>query len=119
MKKLFIALFVLLLVACSQNPKGVVEAYYNNLDNGEITEAYKLMSKQLTGQAGEQKIRAMLQEQAKGMQKKGGIVSLATEGEAKGEIGEFTVHIVYKDGTKKDDKVSVTKEADGWKISLR
>lgn len=118
MKNLFITLVaVLLLVACGKNAKGVVEAYYSNLDKGEITEASKLMSKRVSAMGGEEKVRAMLLQQAKRMQAKGGVASLVAEGEAKGEMGEFIVHIVYKDGTKADDKASVTKEEEGWKIS--
>lgn len=118
MRKLLIGMFtLLLLVACGQDPKGVVETFYKKLDQGEITEASKLMSKRVTMRMGEQKLNAMLGEQAKKMQQKGGIANLTTKGEAKGEIGQFDVHIEYKDGSKFNEKVNVSKEEDGWKIS--
>jgi hypothetical protein len=118
MKKLF-ALFaaVLLLAGCTPTPKTVVESYYSALDKGEITEASKLLSSQVTAMAGAEKVRAGLQNDAERIQKKGGIASMTVEGEAKGELGMFQAHIKYKDGSTSDKEVKVTKEADGWKIT--
>ena len=112
-----VVISLLMLVACSKDPKGLPEAYFTYLDKGEITEAGKLLSKQVTAMAGEVKLKAMLQQQAKQLQQKGGINSISTEGETKGEMGEYTAHIVFKDGSKRDEKVSLIKEDDGWKIS--
>lgn len=119
MKKLFAvcATVVLLLAGCSPSPKGVVEAYYQNLDQGKITEAGKLLSSRVTAMAGEEKMRAGLQSDAERMQKKGGIASITVEGEAKGELGTFQAHIKYKDGSETDNEVKVTKEDGGWKIT--
>lgn len=120
MRKLVIALFTLfMLVACGGSPDGMIESYYTNLDQGEITKASEQMSQVFKDQVGANKIKSMLTKQAKNIQSKGGIDSVTVEGEAKGEIGQFTAHIVYGDGSKKDDKINVVKEDDGWKISPR
>jgi uncharacterized lipoprotein YehR (DUF1307 family) len=110
-----IALFVL--SSCGQSPKGIVEKYITSLDKGEITEAYNLIAKQVILQVGERKIRFMLREQAKSMQEKGGLDELEIEGEAKGEIGHYTMHMTFKDESTMDGEVNVLKEEGEWKIS--
>jgi hypothetical protein len=61
----------------------------------------------------------MLTNQAQHIQKKGGLDSIDVEGEAKGEIGQFTAHLTFKDESKKDEKISVIKEDEGWRVTFK
>jgi hypothetical protein len=108
-----------MLASCGQSPQGVVNEYFESLDKGEISKAYSLMSKQVIYQGGERKVKSLLMEQAKHIQKKGGLDSIAVEGEAKGEIGQFTAHLTFKDKSKKDEEVGVVKEDEGWRITFK
>lgn len=95
------------------------EAFYGHLDAGEIEAAIDLLSVQLVGQFGREKIRAGLQETALDIQKKGGIDSVEIErpeGEATSEVALVTATVRFGNGTSSVETLKLALEDGAWRI---
>ncbi|HQL47721.1 MAG TPA: DUF4878 domain-containing protein [Holophaga sp.] len=109
---------LVLLVSCARSAESSVERFYLCLSDGKVTEAKELVSKQLLGMAGENKIQAALAKEAEQIQAKGGIKSVVVQLEGKGEIRSGKATITYKNVEgPRVEKVKVIKEDGTWKLT--
>jgi len=116
------AMLVSALVSCSlfrSGPGATVKQFYQDVEAGNITEALALLSSQLRGSIGDQKLRAGLATQATAMrQQHKGLRSIQTEKEdVQGELATVTTLITYTDGTTQRDVTKLVLEDGAWKIS--
>ena len=107
---------VIALAACGASGKAVVEQFYTNVDKGEISAAIQALSPTTRGMMPDAKIRAMMSEQSRVMQKKGGIKAIQVEGTEKGETGQYIVRLTFGDGSQQQETVKVAKVDGKWYI---
>jgi nitrous oxide reductase accessory protein NosL len=106
-----------LLAGCAKSPESALESFHTALSKGEITEAQTYVSSQISGMLGPQKLSAMLQKEAEIILRCGGVKSLETKLDGKGEIrsGQSTITYSGKCAPKKIN-VKLVKEDGKWKI---
>jgi hypothetical protein len=107
-----------LLSACGNSPKSTVEAFYNNVEKGELSEAKKVLSSQLFTFLGEQKLTAGLAGETEHIGKCGGIKSVKPELQTQGEVAVGTTTVEYKGDCKpRVEKTKLVKENGVWKLT--
>ena len=112
------ALVLALLVACAgRTPSAAVNNFYRAVEKGDTDTAISLITPEVVGLIGENKIRAGLQEQGLKIRQKGGIASIELRDEAVvGEIATLTAVLTYGDGSSDTEKTKLRKMNGEWKI---
>jgi hypothetical protein len=116
----FIASLVTLadLTGCGNSPESTVKDFYTNIEKGEISEAKKVLSSQLSAFLGEQKLSASLASETERISECGGIKSISSKFETKGEVAVGMTTVEYKGKCKeKAEKTKLVKENGSWKIT--
>lgn len=112
-----IVLASILMVACGGNsPSGVVKSFYKNVENGELTKAMEALPAEMLV-IGEPKIRKGLEGVTEEISKRGGIQSIETKDDCKGEVCTVMTKIIYKNGKEDNERVKMTKVEGKWKMS--
>lgn len=106
------------LSGCVDSPESTVKQFYTNLEKGEISEAKKALSSQLSAMLGEQKLSAALSGETERIGNCGGIKSISTALETKGEVATGTTTVEYKGACPaRAEKTKLVKENGSWKIT--
>lgn len=107
----------LLLVACSKSPEATVEAFYLAVGKGEITEAKRYLSPQVTEMLPDAKLTAALSAEASRVQGCGGIKAIEVALSGEGEIRSGTATIDYRgECPRKTEKVKLVKVEGQWRL---
>lgn len=105
------------LTGCESSPESTVESFHDAVAKGEISEAKTYLHPNIKRMLGEQKLDAVLAEQAEQLQKCGGIESMKTEITGEGEIRSGTVTIDLKgDCPTKTENVKLQQFEGKWLI---
>ncbi|MFL6200137.1 MAG: DUF4878 domain-containing protein [Thermoanaerobaculia bacterium] len=112
------ALVLALLVACAgRTPAAAVKNFYRAVEEGDTDAAIALVSPEVVGLIGENKIKAGLQEQGLKIKQKGGISSIEIKDEAiVGEVAKITAVLTYGGGTAETENLKLKKMNGEWKI---
>lgn len=112
------ALALALLVACAgRTPSSAVKSFYRAVEKGDTDTAISLITPELVGLVGENKIRAGLQDQGLKIKQKGGISDIEIRDEAVvGEIATLTAVLTFGDGSSDTEKTKLRKMNGSWKI---
>ncbi|HET9227497.1 MAG TPA: DUF4878 domain-containing protein [Thermoanaerobaculia bacterium] len=112
------ALVLALLVACAgRTPSSAVKSFYRAVEKGDTDTAISLITPELVGLVGENKIRAGLQDQGLKIKQKGGISAIEIRDEAVvGEIATLTAVLTFGDGSSDTEKTKLRKMNGEWKI---
>lgn len=106
------------LSGCGNSPESTVKDFYTNVEKGEISEAKKALSPQLSAFLGDQKLSASLAGETERIGKCGGIQSIRSEFETTGEVAVGMTTVEYKGGCKaKAERTKLVKENGSWKIT--
>lgn len=106
------------LSGCGTSPESTVKGFYTNIEKGEISEAKKALSLQLSAFLGDQKLSASLARETERISECGGIKSIRSKLETKGEVAVGTTTVEYKGKCKeKAEKTKLVKENGSWKIT--
>jgi hypothetical protein len=106
------------LSGCGNSPESTVKDFYINIEKGEISEAKKALSPQLSAFLGDRKLSASLAGETERIGKCGGIKSIRSEFDTKGEVAVGTTTVEYKgECTAKSEKTKLVKENGSWKIT--
>lgn len=106
------------LSGCGNSPESTVKNFYTNIEKGEISEAKKALSPQLSAFLGDRKLSASLAGETERIGKCGGIKSIRSEFDTKGEVAAGTTTVEYKgECTAKAEKTKLVKENGSWKIT--
>ena len=107
-----------ILAGCGTSPESTVKTFYTNVEKGEITEAKKALSPQLSAFLGDRKLSATLAGETERIGKCGGIKSIDSKLETKGEVAVGTTTVEYKGECQaKTEKTKLVKEDGSWKIT--
>lgn len=106
------------LSGCGQSPESTVEKFYTSVEKGEISEAKKVLSPQLSAFLGDQKLSAALAGETERIGKCGGIKSIRSALDTKGEVAVGTSTVEYKGSCEaRTEKTKLVKEDGNWKIT--
>jgi hypothetical protein len=109
---------IALLTGCGTSPESTVKQFYTNVEKGQITDATKSLSPQLSALLGERKLSAALASETERIGKCGGIKSISTDLEIKGEVAVGMTTVEYKGECKaKVEKTKLVNENGNWKIT--
>lgn len=113
-----LALALAFLVACAgRTPSAAVKNFYRAVENGDTDAAIALISPEIVGVIGDEKIKAGLQEQGLKIKQKGGISSIELKDEAVvGEVASITAVLKFGDGSEDTEKLKLKKVGGEWKI---
>jgi hypothetical protein len=112
------ALVLALLMACAgRTPSAAVKNFYRAVEKGDTDAAIALVSPEVVGIIGVNKIKAGLQEQGLKIKQKGGISSIELKDEAiVGEVAKITAVLTFGDGTSDTENLKLKKMNGEWKI---
>jgi hypothetical protein len=106
------------LSGCGNSPEATVKQFYTNVEKGEISEAKTALSPQLSAFLGDRKLGATLAGETERIGKCGGIKSITSALETKGEVSAGTTTVEYKGECKpRVEKTRLVKENGNWKIT--
>jgi hypothetical protein len=107
----------ILLAGCAKRPANVVEDFYRAVESGRQDEALSMVSPEVTGMMGEQKMRGVLSKKSQEWAQCGGIKDITTELSGDKTIQRGTVTVVYSGLCEPDiDRIKLVKVNDEWKI---
>lgn len=107
-----------ILSGCGNSPESTIKHFYKSIEKGEISEAKKVLSPQLSAFLGEQKLSATLAKETERIGQCGGIKSIEPKLETKGEVASGMTTVEYKGECKaKVEKTKIVKEDGDWKIT--
>jgi hypothetical protein len=111
-------LALILLAACAgRTPSSAAKSFYRAVEKGDTETAISLISPQVIGMIGVNKITAGLQEQGLKIKEKGGISKIETKDETVvGEAAKLTVVLTYGNGTVETEDLKLKKFEGKWKI---
>lgn len=106
------------LSGCGNSAESTVKDFYTNVEKGEISDAKKALSPQLSAFLGDSKLSASLVSETERISKCGGIKSIRSEFETKGEVAVGMTTVEYKGDCKaKAEQTKLVKENGSWKIT--
>jgi hypothetical protein len=106
------------LAGCGRSPESTVEKFYTSVEKGEISEAKKSLSPQLSAFLGDQKLSAALAGETERISKCGGIKSIRSALETKGEVAAGTTTVEYKGECQtRTEKTKLVKADGNWQIT--
>jgi hypothetical protein len=106
------------LSGCGHSPESTVEKFYTSVEKGEISEAKKALSPQLSAFLGEQKLSAALAAETGRIGKCGGIKSIRSALDTKGEVAVGTTTVEYKgECPARTENTKLVKTDGSWKIT--
>ncbi len=111
-----VVVMAIALAACGASGKEVVDQFYTHVDRGEISAAIQALSPTTRRMMPEEKLRAVLSEQSRLMQNKGGLKTIQAEGTEKGEAGQYIVKLTFGDGSQQQERVKLAKVDGKWYI---
>lgn len=122
MKRTFTAstllLALMILAACAgRTPSSAARNFYRAVEKGDTDAAISLISPQVVGMIGVNKIKSGLQEQGLKMKEKGGISKIETKDETiVGEAAKLTVVLTFGNGTVETENLKLKKFEGKWTI---
>lgn len=106
------------LSGCGSSPESTVKDFYTSLEKGEVSEAKKALSPQLSAFLGDRKLSASLAGETERIGKCGGIKSIRSEFDTKGEVAVGMTSVEYKgECAARAEKTKLVKENGSWKIT--
>ncbi|HWM92033.1 MAG TPA: DUF4878 domain-containing protein [Thermoanaerobaculia bacterium] len=109
--------FALLAACAGRTPSSAVENFYRAVEKGDTNAAIELISPEVVGVIGEEKIKAGLQEQGLKIKEKGGISSIELKDETVvGEVAKITAVLKFGDGSEETEQLKLEKLDGQWKI---
>jgi hypothetical protein len=116
-----LSLLIFAIAGCGllSSPSRTVKLFHKHIENGEITEAMKLMSNRAIKTLGIDKMRKGFENTTREVKAKGGISELnIIKEEIIGELAEVDLEMKFGNGSSRSDKVKLIKEDGDWKIDL-
>lgn len=109
---------LMILTACaSRTPSAAAENFYRAVEKGDTDTAISLISPEVVGMIGANKIKSGLQEQGLKMKEKGGISKIEIKDESVvGEAAKLTVVLTFGNGTVETENMKLKKLEGKWKI---
>jgi len=112
-----LGLAIVLLAGCASRPADVVEDFYRAVENGRQDEAISMVSPEVTGMLGNEKMRGVLSKKAQEYAQCGGIKEVVADLSGDKIVQRGTVTIAFG-GTCEPtiDNIKLVKINDEWKI---
>ena len=110
----------LLLSACfGSGPASTVKKFHRLIEDGQIEESMRLISRQSLSNMGEDKVRSVLRMGTEQINDRGGIAKLRIESEEiTGEVAQVSVFMEYGNGETEFNDIELALEDGDWKIIL-
>jgi len=110
----------LLLSACfGSSPASTVKKFHRLIEDGQVEESMRLISRQSLSNMGEDKVRSVLRMATQQINDQGGIDELRIESEeVTGEVARVSVFMEYGNGKTEFSDVELALEDGDWKILL-
>lgn len=118
---LLLALLLPLAACGGSGPSAVVERFTTSVASGNVDAALPLLSSQVRGMFGEQKLRMVLAQGATSAREHGGFEGVNILSETISEDGQTAVvraESSYGNGRKDATDFNLVREKDGWKINM-
>jgi hypothetical protein len=118
---LFLGLLLPLASCADRGPSAVVERFSASVASGDVDRALPLLSSQMHGMFGEQKLRMVLSQGVTQDRERGGVREFAILSETISEDGQTAVvetESTYGNGRKETGEFNLVREDDGWKIQM-
>lgn len=114
---LAMTVILMALVGCGKKPSSVVEAFYTNLADGKVNDAFNMLSKESSAMLQAFGGSAAMMEQSRKIQKKQGIKKFEVlSEEVHGDTAQVKARITFGDGSTDEDLSKLMKTDDGWRI---
>lgn len=121
MKKLLVAIMIGLttvIAACSSGSSSRAEAFYQAIDQGQISEAVAMVEPSVVQQMKEATLRMALTKDAEYYKAAGGLKSISVKVEEHGELATSEVSITFGNGKTRNEKTKLVKVQGKWYVTV-
>ena len=102
----------------ARSPDEVVKKLYLDVERGNVDAVIASLSRRYVARMGEEKMRALIEEQRRHLESQGGILSIEIETKVDGDTARGHVTMKFKNGREKEERIDLIKEDGKWKIGV-